>query len=300
MPRRTTTTLTLALFALAITTQLAFAATGTIIPPDQYAWSDNGGYVNWDATSSNVTITDTALTGYIWSAGFGWINLAPTEGGVTNNNGVLGGSAWGTNTGWINFTGVTIDSSGVFHGHTTAQPIFGTMTFDCAYCTVTTTWHAAATANAGGGGSGGSGGGGNGPVSGSSSGASPIPTSASATSTTTSAENQSLVASLQAQIQQLTAQLATLEAAHGSTYTFTRNLTLGSTGAEVKKLQQYLNLNGYPIALSGTGSPGFETSYFGPATLRALKKFQAAHNVTASGYFGPLTRALIQTLTTHS
>jgi hypothetical protein len=55
---------------------------------------------------------------------------------VTNNAGVLGGYAWGANTGWINFAGVTIDSNGLFHGSTTAQSLFGTMTFDCAYCNI--------------------------------------------------------------------------------------------------------------------------------------------------------------------
>src|SRR5450755_3199972 len=120
--------------------QQALASSGTIDATNHYSWNDNGGYVNWKATGGNVTVTDTALTGYIWSASFGWINLSPTQGGVTNNSGVLGGYAWGANTGWINFTGVTIDSNGRFHGQTTAQSLFGTMTFDCTYCNVTTSW----------------------------------------------------------------------------------------------------------------------------------------------------------------
>jgi hypothetical protein len=107
----------------------ALASTGTIDATNHYARNDNGGYVNWYANGGNVTVSDPALTGYIWSAGFGWINLSPTLGGVTNNAGVLGGYAWGANTGWINFAGVTIDSNGRFHGQTTAQSLFGTMTF---------------------------------------------------------------------------------------------------------------------------------------------------------------------------
>lgn len=126
--------------SLVFGTTAVLASTGTIDATNHYAWNDNGGYVNWNATGGNVTVTDTALTGYIWSAGFGWINLSPTLDGVTNNAGVLGGYAWGTNTGWINFTGVTIDSSGRFHGTTVAQSLFGTMTFDCTYCNVTTSW----------------------------------------------------------------------------------------------------------------------------------------------------------------
>lgn len=140
MLRRAAASFSFALTIFGVTTQLAFAASGTIISPNQYAWDDNGGYVNWNATGGNVAVTDTALTGYIWSAGFGWINLAPTMGGVTNSGGMLGGWAWAENTGWINFTGVTIDSSGTFHGQTTPQSTFGTMSFDCTYCTVTTTW----------------------------------------------------------------------------------------------------------------------------------------------------------------
>jgi hypothetical protein len=135
-----------AFLSLVFGTTAALASTGTIDATNHYAWDDNGGYVNWNATVGNVTVTDTALTGYIWSAGFGWINLSPTQGGVTNNAGVLGGYAWGANTGWINFAGVTIDSNGLFHGQTTAQSLFGTMTFDCAYCNITTTWRSSTIA----------------------------------------------------------------------------------------------------------------------------------------------------------
>jgi hypothetical protein len=145
--------------ALSCDAAVSLASSGTIDATNHYAWNDNGGYVNWKATGSNVTVTDTALTGYIWSAGFGWINLSPTLGGVTNSNGTLGGYAWGANTGWINFAGVTIDSNGRFHGQTTAQSLFGTMTFDCTYCNVTTAWRGSTiaptnttNANTGGGG----------------------------------------------------------------------------------------------------------------------------------------------------
>jgi hypothetical protein len=138
------TSLALPLFviflALSCDAAVSLASSGTIDATNHYAWDDNGGYVNWYANGGNVTVTDTALTGYIWSAGFGWINLSPTLGGVTNNAGVLGGYAWGANTGWINFAGVTIDSNGLFHGQTTPQSLFGTMTFDCTYCNVTTSW----------------------------------------------------------------------------------------------------------------------------------------------------------------
>jgi hypothetical protein len=129
-----------ALLSLSLGPAAALASAGSIDATNHYAWDDNGGYVNWNANNGNVTITDSALTGHIWSAGFGWINLSPSQGGVTNSSGTLAGYAWGANTGWINFTGVTIDSNGQFHGTTVAQSLFGTMTFDCTYCNVTTSW----------------------------------------------------------------------------------------------------------------------------------------------------------------
>jgi hypothetical protein len=45
------------------------AATGTIDATYYYAWNDNGGYIKWNATGGNVTVTDTALASYICSAG---------------------------------------------------------------------------------------------------------------------------------------------------------------------------------------------------------------------------------------
>jgi peptidoglycan hydrolase-like protein with peptidoglycan-binding domain len=79
--------------------------------------------------------------------------------------------------------------------------------------------------------------------------------------------------------------------------TFLRSLTLGSVGADVKALQQFLNQKGYKVAVTGPGSPGLETTYFGPATKAAVIRFQAATGIVpASGLFGPLTRAKVATL----
>ena len=79
-------------------------------------------------------------------------------------------------------------------------------------------------------------------------------------------------------------------------YSFKRDLTIGSRGEDVKQLQQYLNNNGFPIASSGDGSKGRETTYFGPATRNALIKFQQAKKITPSaGYFGSKSRLYIQT-----
>jgi hypothetical protein len=142
-----------ATFLVLSSTSVALASSGTIDTNNSFAWSDNGGWVNWAANGGNISVSDTTLTGYIWSANFGWINLAPTNGGVVNTGGYLSGYAWGASTGWVSFLGVTIDQSGVFHGHTVAQNIFGTMTFDCDNCKVVATWRqTSTTANTGGGG----------------------------------------------------------------------------------------------------------------------------------------------------
>jgi peptidoglycan hydrolase-like protein with peptidoglycan-binding domain len=73
---------------------------------------------------------------------------------------------------------------------------------------------------------------------------------------------------------------------------FSRNLTMGMTGMDVKALQQFLNTRGFSIAASGAGSAGLETTVFGAKTKAALAKFQAVNGIVpAAGYFGVLTRA---------
>lgn len=82
-----------------------------------------------------------------------------------------------------------------------------------------------------------------------------------------------------------------------SAVSFARNLPSGSRGEDVRQLQRFLNTHGFVIARMGIGSPGNETSYFGLATQSALAKFQAANGITpAVGYFGPVTRAFIETM----
>ncbi len=118
----------------------------------------------------------------------------------------------------------------------------------------------------------------------------PVTTPASTPTTMTAGERTALIASLQAQVQSLLAQLRALT---GGT-AFTRNLEVGSTGADVKALQVYLNGHGSAVASSGPGSPGNETTRFGSATKAALAKFQASVGLSpAAGYFGPKTRAYV-------
>jgi hypothetical protein len=129
----------LALFFIA--SPLAHAATGTISATDKYAWGNDAGWVNFAPSEATVTVTDAGLSGYAWSSNDGWINLSPTNGGVTNTNGTLGGFAWDTSAGWISFTGVTIDSTGAFHGEATGASGYA-INFDCTNCDVQTTWRA--------------------------------------------------------------------------------------------------------------------------------------------------------------
>ncbi|MEY4731855.1 MAG: trimeric autotransporter adhesin, partial [Candidatus Parcubacteria bacterium] len=108
------------------------------------------------------------------------------------------------------------------------------------------------------------------------------------------------VDALQAQIASLLAQITALQAQIGASsggsmsYTFTRDLTVGSKGDDVKALQQFLNSHGAQVAASGAGAPGSESTYFGALTKAAVAKWQTAQNISpAAGYFGPKTRAAV-------
>lgn len=96
------------------------------------------------------------------------------------------------------------------------------------------------------------------------------------------------ISDLMAQIAALQAQLQTLQGGTTVTtgtglcagVTFTRNLTVGSTGSDVKCLQQMLSV---------TPTSG----YFGPITLAAVRAYQTAHGLTPANQAGPMTRALL-------
>ncbi len=88
--------------------------------------------------------------------------------------------------------------------------------------------------------------------------------------------------------------VATSTINHVSSTVFTRDLSVGSVGADVLALQKFLNTHGYVIAHSGLGSSGNETNKFGAMTRVALAKFQKAHGISpAAGNFGPMTRGYV-------
>ncbi len=127
--------------------------------------------------------------------------------------------------------------------------------------------------------------------------------SAPAAQAQSSTDLQAQISALLAQIAQLQAQLGTGTGTSTATcaITFARNLTTGSVGTDVKALQQFLNAKGYMVAASGAGSMGMETMTFGSLTTKALAKFQAANAISpAVGYFGPITRAKVNSMCTPS
>jgi peptidoglycan hydrolase-like protein with peptidoglycan-binding domain len=71
-----------------------------------------------------------------------------------------------------------------------------------------------------------------------------------------------------------------------SVYDFTTNLMVGSTGADVTALQQFLIGAGFSIPAGATG-------YFGLETKAAVMAYQSANNLPSTGFVGPLTRALL-------
>lgn len=69
----------------------------------------------------------------------------------------------------------------------------------------------------------------------------------------------------------------------------TRNLFYGSRGDDVRAIQQLLIRSNFLAA-------GFDTGFFGKLTFAAVKRFQSAHGLPSTGFFGPLSRQLFISL----
>lgn len=268
--------------------RISFASTtdGTIDSTDKWAWSESVGWIDFGTSGGNVHVSDSALTGYAYGENIGWISLncSNTSSCGDNNymvandgSGNLSGYAWSESTGWINFApsagGVEVSSSGVFSGTAYGENI-GWIVFSTDH-PVTTDWR---------------------------------PSSARSSGTNTSAiangpplgtlTNLPYMPGLWATQTAKPTPTTTVPTIHmpktTSTPPFTQSRRMGETGADIKKLQIFLNTHGFPIAASGAGSRGYETTYFGALTRRALAAFQKAQGIEPpAGYFGPLTREYI-------
>jgi len=132
----------------------------------------------------------------------------------------------------------------------------------------------------------------------------------------TTADLQTQIDALLNQIRTLQEQLAVLQGDEGGEVVsqvsttgislFVRNLSIGDAGEEVRNLQKVLNSDSRTkLASSGPGSPGNETTFFGPLTQAAVIKFQDLYAseilhplglVRGTGFVGPSTRAKLNEL----
>lgn len=69
-----------------------------------------------------------------------------------------------------------------------------------------------------------------------------------------------------------------------SSYQFTRNLSLGMSGEDVRQLQIRLNAEGFKVAETGPGSPGQETVFFGSRTRQAVIRYLSS-GLCLSAYY---------------
>lgn len=119
----------------------------------------------------------------------------------------------------------------------------------------------------------------------------PIVTSAQTTNSTV--DLQALIQQLQTQVQSLRAQIVDLKAEVQSVkleLKFSRALAQGSTGDDVKQLQEFLK------NFTGAYPDGLVTGYYGPLTATAVKKFQEQNGIESVGVVGPKTQEKLNVL----
>lgn len=124
-------------------------------------------------------------------------------------------------------------------------------------------------------------------------------TQAASSTPASSAEVAALILQLQAKIQELQQQLATLQASSIPSedgpsdaialHTLTQTLSRGMSNDQVADLQRYLAMHSdiYP--------EGLITGYFGALTEQAVKRLQVAKGLEPVGIVGPKTRVIINT-----
>jgi uncharacterized repeat protein (TIGR01451 family) len=121
-----------------------------------------------------------------------------------------------------------------------------------------------------------------------------VPSATTTTGTTATGTPSSFAATitaLQAQLQALLAQAAALAPAPAS-YTFIHDLELWDSGPPVKALEQFLIARGTGPAATRLTVHG-ASRIFGFLTYNALREFQIANHIRATGYFGSKTRAYV-------
>jgi peptidoglycan hydrolase-like protein with peptidoglycan-binding domain len=75
------------------------------------------------------------------------------------------------------------------------------------------------------------------------------------------------------------------------TFSFQKNLKFGDNNQDVRQLQIALNNDADTrVSLSGVGSKGQESTYFGRLTAAAVARFQAKYKISTTSFVGVLTR----------
>ena len=281
-----------------------------------YAWGENIGWIKISPNTSTKTyVGDNGLSGYMYSESAGWISMSCRNTdtcdfinyGVLNDGiGNLSGYAWGENIGWIHFGSSTspyrvlINSEGLFSGYAYSESV-GYINFGVDEYSATTTWRyktGRSQCDDG--------------VDNDNDTRIDYPNDNHCSSLTDDRERSSNT-SVTSNINAVTETIYPVENSSEDkkninniinskpqtppivrvpensptpSPSFTTYLKLGSEGAEVTRLQNFLIAKGYPLPSSATG-------YFGGQTQRALSSYQRDNNITPTGTFGPITRNYI-------
>src|SRR3989338_4841289 len=90
------------------------------------------------------------------------------------------------------------------------------------------------------------------------------------------------------------AALLVTSVAQAQNYTFSSDLRVGSNGSDLVALQSWLVANGFDIP--AITLRGIAKGYFGEQTRAAVSANQRSVGLPSFGFFGPLTRGLLNGL----